>query len=108
MLCYSDCTEFMFFLLTDCTWSLCFVTQIVPSLCFVAHRLYLEFIFCYSPIEPGVYALLLRLYRAYALLLRLYRVYDLLLTDCTWSLCFVTQIVPSLCFLTQIVPGVFV
>jgi hypothetical protein len=50
-------------LLTDSTWSLCFVT----------HRLYLEFIFCYSQIVLGVNVLLL--------------------TDCTWSICFVTQIV---------------
>jgi hypothetical protein len=54
--------------------------------------------FCYSQIVPGVYVLLLRLYRVYALLLRLYLefmscystivpgVYVLLLTDCTWSL----------------------
>ena len=48
-------------LLTDCTWSLCFAT----------HRLYLEFMFCYSPIVTGVYVLLL--------------------TDYTWSLCFVTN-----------------
>ena len=49
------------FLLTDCIWSLRFVTN----------RLYLEFMFFYSPIVPGVYILLL--------------------TDCTWSLCFVTH-----------------
>jgi hypothetical protein len=36
-------------LLTDRTWSLCFIT----------HRLYLEFMFYYSPIVPGVYVLLL-------------------------------------------------
>jgi hypothetical protein len=58
-------------LLTDCTWSLCFITHrlyqeymfcyslIVPGVCFVTHRLYLEFMFYYSPIVPGVYVLLL-------------------------------------------------
>ena len=81
-------------LLTDCTWSLFCYSQIVPgvyallltdcswidvllltdctcSLCFVTHRLYLEFMLYYSQIVPAVYVLLL--------------------TDCTWSLCFVTH-----------------
>ena len=62
MFCYSPIVPGVYvLLLTDCTGSLCFVT----------HRLYLEFMFCYSPIVQGVYVLLL--------------------TDCTWSLCFVTH-----------------
>jgi hypothetical protein len=47
------------------------LTDYIVSLCFVTHQLYLEFMFCYSPIVPGVYVLLL--------------------TYCTWSLCFVTH-----------------
>ena len=71
-------------LLINYTWSLCFVTN----------RLYLEFMFLYSQIVPGVYVLLLRLYLEF---MSCYSkivpgVYVLLLTDCTWSLCFVTHI----------------
>jgi hypothetical protein len=57
MFCYSPIVPGVYaLLLTDCTGSLCFVTN----------RLYVEFMFCYLPIVPGVYVLLL--------------------TDCTWSL----------------------
>ena len=99
MLCYSDCTEFML-CYSDYTWSLCLVIQ----------RLYLEFMFCYSPIVPGVYGFFTH---------RLYLEFMLCYSDCTWSLCFVTQIVPSLCFVTHrlylefifcyspIIPGVY-
>jgi hypothetical protein len=46
MFCYSQIVPvFYVLLLTDCTWSLCFVT----------HRLYHEFMFCFQPIVPGVY-----------------------------------------------------
>jgi hypothetical protein len=70
-------------LLTDCTWSLCIVT----------HRLYLEFMFCYSPVVPGVYVLLLRLYHEFMFCYSQIApgVYVLLLTDCIVSLCFVTH-----------------
>ena len=104
-------------LLTDCTGSLCFVT----------HRLYLEFKFCYSPIVPGVYVLLLTdctrslcfiTHRLYWEFMFCYspivpRVYVLLHTDCTGSLCFVTHrlyrefvllltdCTESLCFVTH-------
>jgi hypothetical protein len=62
MFCYSQIVLGVYvLLLTDSTWSLCFVT----------HRFYLEFMFCYSQIAPGVYVLLLN--------------------DCTWSLCFDTH-----------------
>ena len=62
MFCYSPIVSFVYvLLLTDCTW----------SLCFISHPLYLEFMFCYLPIVPGVYVLLL--------------------TDRIISLCFVTH-----------------
>jgi hypothetical protein len=53
MFCYTQIVPGVYvLLLTDCTWSLCFIT----------HRLYLEFMFCYLPIVPGVYVLLLKLH----------------------------------------------
>jgi hypothetical protein len=50
MFCYSQIVLGVYvLLLTDCTWSICFVTN----------RLHHEFMFCYSQIVPGVYVLLL-------------------------------------------------
>ena len=89
-------------LLTDCTWSLCFVTN----------QLYLEFMFCYSQIAPGVYVLLLTdcTWSLCFVTHKLYRVYILLYTDCIRSLCFViNQLYQEFmfCYL-PIVPAVYV
>ena len=103
MFCYSQIVPGVYvLLLTDCTGSLCFVTNQLYmefmfcyadctwSLCFITNRLYLEFMFCYSQIVPGVYVLLL--------------------TNCTQSLCFVThKLYPEFMFCySPIVPGVSV
>jgi hypothetical protein len=49
--------------------------------------------FCYSPVVPGVYVLLLRLYHEFMFCYSQIApgVYVLLLTDCIVSLCFVTH-----------------